>query len=675
MSTDLEQLVLSISADTAQMRRALKRIEGDVNSSTRNIERRFDALGKKIGSSFDGLGRSLRASVAGLAGSFSLREAQRLIDSASRIQNALRATGVEGDNLTAVYNQLFASAQRNAAPLEEMVTLYSRISLAQKDLGVTSAQVVGLVDTVGKAIKASGGDAQQASGALLQLGQALGGGKVQAEEYNSLIDGLPVLLQAAAAGIDKAGGSVGKLTALVKSGEVSSKAFFDGIAAGSSIIDGRLATAEETISGGFVRLQNVLIDVASRFDDSTGASRSLAHMIDSTLIPAIRELGGIFTWVTEGPIGQFYEWLGKTIDRVTQLSADFGALSGLDKIGGNPYIGQGRIQERIDGAFAGSTYSTSKTSRKPTEITATKPNSVIRPITLADYPVDGDGKGKKKRTPKERADEYERLSKRIADTTAEMVAETEAQRQLNPLVNDYGYAAEKARMERELLTAAEEAGKKITPELRAEIAALADQYAMAGVESAKLAETQDELRQAFEDTRELGKDVMGGFISDLVEGKSASEALAGALKKVGDRLLEIAMNDLFGKTGSNGMGILGQIFGGIFGGGGGAADPWGGMRAAGGPVQKGKAYVVGEKRPELFVPDQSGSILPSVPQMPALATPSGGAIHVSYSPVYSLDNANAEAVARIEQMRAKDKAEMPALIVKTVRDARARRIL
>jgi hypothetical protein len=37
-------------------------------------------------------------------------------------------------------------------------------------------------------------------------------------------------------------------------------------------------------------------------------------------------------------------------------------------------------------------------------------------------------------------------------------------------------------------------------------------------------------------------------------------------------------------------------------------------RAAGGPVQAMRPYIVGEHRPELFVPDRNGTILPSVPQ-------------------------------------------------------------
>lgn len=38
-----------------------------------------------------------------------------------------------------------------------------------------------------------------------------------------------------------------------------------------------------------------------------------------------------------------------------------------------------------------------------------------------------------------------------------------------------------------------------------------------------------------------------------------------------------------------------------------------GARASGGPVQAGRAYVVGEKRPELFVPSTSGTIIPRIP--------------------------------------------------------------
>lgn len=39
--------------------------------------------------------------------------------------------------------------------------------------------------------------------------------------------------------------------------------------------------------------------------------------------------------------------------------------------------------------------------------------------------------------------------------------------------------------------------------------------------------------------------------------------------------------------------------------------PVGGARAAGGPVEEGRAYLVGENGPEMFVPSTSGSIAPN----------------------------------------------------------------
>lgn len=45
-----------------------------------------------------------------------------------------------------------------------------------------------------------------------------------------------------------------------------------------------------------------------------------------------------------------------------------------------------------------------------------------------------------------------------------------------------------------------------------------------------------------------------------------------------------------------------------------------GRRAAGGPVRRGTPYIVGEKQPELFIPNQDGEVLPFVPP-----SPSGGA--------------------------------------------------
>ena len=150
-------------------------------------------------------------------------------------------------------------------------------------------------------------------------------------------------------------------------------------------------------------------------------------------------------------------------------------------------------------------------------------------------------------------------------------AEYEAQAKLNPLVNDYGYAVEKARIEQQLLSEAQKAGLEITPQLREQISGLAENTARAAAANEQLKESQHKVAEAAKEFNNLGKDVLSGFISDLRAGKSATEALANALDKVTEKLIDMALNSVFdGLFGGGGAGGgLGGLLGGLFGGGGG----------------------------------------------------------------------------------------------------------
>ncbi len=191
----------------------------------------------------------------------------------------------------------------------------------------------------------------------------------------------------------------------------------------------------------------------------------------------------------------------------------------------------------------------------------------IKAIAQANLAGDARRGGEGKKPKRERKDDYERETQQVIDYTVALVAETEATRQLNPLVNDYGYAAEKARIERELLTAAEKAGKEVTPQLRQEIAHLADQYATAQAEAAKLAETQEKQREQFEFYRESVKSAASGIASALSDGKLEWEELGDVAISTLDRIIDKMLNDLIdaifdviaaSKSGG-GSGILGMV--------------------------------------------------------------------------------------------------------------------
>jgi hypothetical protein len=105
---------------------------------------------------------------------------------------------------------------------------------------------------------------------------------------------------------------------------------------------------------------------------------------------------------------------------------------------------------------------------------------------------------------------------------------------------------------------------------------------------------------AFESAISGGK----GF-KDILKGIEADLLKLGTRKLVTEPFLEFIWGAI-GGGGSAGGGGFSSIVSSIVG-----AFGFGGARAAGGPVSAGMGYLVGEKGPELFLPRQSGSIVPN----------------------------------------------------------------
>jgi len=577
-TTDMQRLIVSLEARTKAFENALNKANGVANRRARAIETRFSKMNKAVSGSFAGVGRGMAAA---FAGAVSIRGAQQLIDAATSIENALKVTGLAGDELTKVYDRLFDSATRNAAPLEDLVTLYSRASMAAQNLGASQDDLLKFSDNVALSLRVSGKSAQEASGALLQLSQVLGGSVVQAQEYNSLIDGAYPLLQAVAAGLKEAGGDVSKLTQLVKSSSVPTKAFFDAFQVGSAVLQDKVASSVFTISQRLTNMRTALVDAAGRFNKSSNAANTFGTAIDNVA----NFVNGINFDTLIDEISRIIQQFRDGVNWANNFANTVAELSGLDNVGQmltggdvqKSYLGGAltitsskALRERIEGAFGQQIEATGDLTEKvirdyaanngitpgKADRVATKPG--FTPVSLDNYELKG---GTKSGSGRKRQSEYAREIEQIKERTAALQAETAAMAGLNPLVNDYGFALEKASAVQELLNAAQQAGLTITPELRASIEGLATGYATAVVEAEKLAEKQDRVREASEELRDLGKDVMGGFISDLRSGKSAAEALQGALDKVIDKLIEVSLASIFDTGGSGLLGGLGALFG------------------------------------------------------------------------------------------------------------------
>ena len=112
---------------------------------------------------------------------------------------------------------------------------------------------------------------------------------------------------------------------------------------------------------------------------------------------------------------------------------------------------------------------------------------------------------------------------------------------------------------------------------------------------------------------QIGKSIEDGIVSNLadaVEGtKTLAEAAVDVLNKLKRKLIEVAIQRVI--SGLNIGGSIGDFLKDVF-------------KAEGGPVNRGRSYIVGERGPEMFVPNTSGTIVPNN----SLAMGGGGVTNV-----------------------------------------------
>jgi len=587
MATDIERLTVVLEANIKKYEREMARTRTITDKAMRDVERSASSSMKRLEGIMSGAGARLKAGLAGALAGLSVREVAQLADSYTKVQNSLKVAGLEGQKLKVTYEALYAVSQRQAAPLEAMASLYGKLSMAQTELNATGPQMLKFTEGVGMALKIQGTSAGEASGALLQLAQAMGGGVVRAEEYNSLLEGARPLLQAAAAGMVEAGGSVARLTALVKDGKVSSEAFFRAVLAGMPVLEKQADSAATTMSQGWSKTRDALVNLVGKLDEAGGMSKTA---------------GDAFNGVANA-IGGIADRVPAAVDALNSLQAkmtEIGNSSVFKKIyEGASAIGLGGMNgvvdtNKFDAAFGAPTNAGSMRGYKPPSAT-----SPIVPIRNSDYAVPGADKNG--RTSRDRVDEYERETASIAKRTAALDAE-------RAVVGKSAGEVAKAEASFKLLEAAKAANVAITPQLLSDIDAMATKYgeATTAIEAAR--DAQEGVAEAMRDFQSTAKDAVSGFVSDLRRGESAADAFGNTLDRLADKVVDMALNAAFSSN-KSGLGGLGSIFSSLFGGGGGVSmNPTG--RASGGLVRTGTPYTVGESGRETFVPTTPGRIIP-----------------------------------------------------------------
>ena len=236
---------------------------------------------KRMEISFKSLIPHIRTGAAALGIYFGVKAVQNAIKNADAYQDmASRLKLVSGSTqeLVTAQTALFRISQQNRTPLEETVRLYYRMATSMRDLGKSQEDTLKIVDLVGKAMKISGASATESAAGLQQLGQALGAGQLNGDEFRSVLENMPRVAKALT---ESLGVNIGTLREMSAQGKLTSETVVNALMKASDSINSEFKQIPTTVSGAWTQLSNAVLKYIGDADTAKGTTHELATAISS----------------------------------------------------------------------------------------------------------------------------------------------------------------------------------------------------------------------------------------------------------------------------------------------------------------------------------------------------------------------------------------------------------
>jgi len=243
---------------------------------------------------------ALVAAMAAVGVGLSVQGLAQAADSYTNLSARINIATKDGGN----FNQAMAGVHQVALATNSNLTttadLFTRLNTVGKDMGMTQQQALELTKTVTQAIKIGGGTAEAADGAVTQFIQAMQGGVLRGEEFNSIMEGGYGLAEALARGL---GVTTGELRKMAEAGELSSERVVKALQSQSVSVQATYDKFPTTISNALQRISTSWEILIGKMDQSNGASATVAQWLVlladniSELDFVLKDIGDGFIWV------------------------------------------------------------------------------------------------------------------------------------------------------------------------------------------------------------------------------------------------------------------------------------------------------------------------------------------------------------------------------------------
>lgn len=242
----------------------------------------------------------------------------------SSIQTRLNLINDGTQSTIDLQNKLYQAAQRSRGSYDDMASSVSKLGLLAGEAFKNNDEMIAFSEMMNKSFKVSGAGQQEISAATYQLTQAMASGKLQGDEFRSIMENAPMLADAIAKYMGKSKGELRKLAA---EGEIT-----------SDIIKNALFSAADDINAEYEQMPKTFTDAMNSIKNTTQrymqpVADKIAEMLNSVrfqnilsgILSGIRTFAGVALITLQG-LGWGFEFLANHMYVTIPLLGAIGAV-------------------------------------------------------------------------------------------------------------------------------------------------------------------------------------------------------------------------------------------------------------------------------------------------------------------------------------------------------------
>lgn len=169
---------------------------------------------------------SLRGTIQALGLGLAAREAIQFADAYSKLTSQLRFATESTGSMAQAQDDVRRIAAEARTQIDGVATLYSRLKVAGDDLGASQKTVALVTENVAKGLRLFGATSEEAASVMTQFSQALNKGKLDGDEFKSVLENAPIITKALT---QELGVTKGALFDMSEQGKLSAQTLLDAL--------------------------------------------------------------------------------------------------------------------------------------------------------------------------------------------------------------------------------------------------------------------------------------------------------------------------------------------------------------------------------------------------------------------------------------------------------------